>query len=199
MKTISAIKLLSLLSILLGLSLGNTLLAQNQYKLAGKPELKVQGTSTLHDWEMTSVQAQGKAEMTLEGATLKNVKSASVILKTASVKSGTAKMDEIAYESLKAGKYSDIVFTLTSFRTLDNNSAQVTGNLTIAGTTRPVTFNVETSTKSGTVQLAGEANIKFTDFGIKPPTALLGTVKTGNELKLSFKASFQPIATYSKN
>ena len=100
-------------------------------------------------------------------------------LKTASVKCGTAKMDEIAYESLKANKFQDIVFTLTSFRTL------ATGNLTIAGTTKPVTCNVETSTKTGSAQLTGEANIKFTDFNIKPPTALLGTVKTGNELKLS--------------
>jgi len=199
MRTFNPIKLLGVFGLLLGLSLGNTLLAQDQYKLAGKPELKVKGTSTLHDWEMTSAQAQGTAEMILEGATLKNVKAASVTLKTASVKSGTAKMDEIAHESLKANKFQDIVFTLTSFRALDNNRAQVVGNLTIAGTTKPVSFYVETSTKSGTVQLAGEANIKFTDFGIKPPTALLGTVKTGNELKLSFKASFQPAASYSKN
>lgn len=199
MKILNPIKLLSLFSILLGLSLGNTLLAQDQYKLAGKPELKVNGTSTIHDWEMTSAQAQGTAEMTLEGATLKNVKAASVTMKTQSIKSGTAKMDEIAYESLKASKHTDIVFTLTSFRTLDNNRAQATGNLTIAGTMKPVTFNVATSTKSGVVQLAGEANIKFTDFGIKPPTALLGTVKTGNELKLSFKANFQPVTSYSKN
>ncbi|MBB6612792.1 YceI family protein [Pontibacter sp. Tf4] len=199
MRTFNTIKLLSMFGLLLGLSFGNTLLAQDQYKLAGKPELKVKGTSTLHDWEMTSAQAQGKAEMILEGNTLKNVKSASVTLKTQSIKSGTDKMDALAYESLKANKYTDIVFTMTSFRALDNNRALVVGNLTIAGATKPVTFNVETSTKAGVVQMAGEANIKFTDFGIKPPTALLGTVKTGNELKLSFKAGFQQTSSYSKN
>ncbi|PTX14666.1 polyisoprenoid-binding protein YceI [Pontibacter mucosus] len=199
MRTFNPIKLLSLFSLLLGLSLGNTLLAQDQYKLAAKPELKVKGTSTLHDWEMTSAQAQGTAEMVLEGATLKNVKAASVTMKTQSIKSGTAKMDDLAYESLKASKFPDITFTLTSFRALDNNRGLATGNLTIAGTTKPVTFNVETSTKSNLVQMAGEANIKFTDFGIKPPTALLGTVKTGNELKINFKVGFQPVASYTKN
>ncbi|WP_162428683.1 YceI family protein [Pontibacter pudoricolor] len=199
MKIFNSIKLLSVFSLLLGLSFGNTLLAQDQYKLAGKPELKVKGTSTLHDWEMTSVQALGKAEMILEGNTLKNVKSASVTMKTQSVKSGTDKMDDLAYESLKAAKFPDIVFTLTSFRVLDNNRALAVGNLTIAGTTKPVTFNVETGTKSGLIQMAGEANIKFTEFGIKPPTALLGTVKTGNDLKLIFKVSFQQTSTYTKN
>jgi hypothetical protein len=68
MKIFNPIKLLSVFSILLGLSLDNTLLAQDQYKLAGKPELKVKGTSTLHDGEMTSAQAQGTAQMILEGA-----------------------------------------------------------------------------------------------------------------------------------
>ncbi|SIT94335.1 YceI family protein [Pontibacter indicus] len=199
MKSLNPIKLLSVFSLLLGLSLGNTLFAQDQYKLAGKPELKVKGTSTIHDWEMTSAQAQGTAEMILDGGTLKNVKSASVTMKTQSIKSGTGKMDEIAYVSLKAAKFPDIVFTLTSYRTLDNNRAQATGNLTIAGTTKPVTFNVETSAKTGTVQMTGEANIKFTDFNIKPPTALLGSVKTGNDLKLIFKANFQPVTSYSKN
>ncbi|MEJ8756343.1 YceI family protein [Pontibacter sp. H259] len=169
------------------------------YKLAGKPELKVTGTSTLHDWEMTSVQAQGKAEFIVDGTTLKNVKSGTVTMKTESIKSGTAKMDDLAYESLKTKKYTDIVFTLTSFRNLDSKRAQAVGNLTIAGTTKPVTFNVETSSKAGNMHMTGEANIKFTDFNIKPPTALLGTVKTGNDLKLIFKVNFQPLTTYSKN
>lgn len=199
MKTFNPIKLIGIFSILLGLSLGNTLLAQDQYKLAGKPELKVKGTSTLHDWEMTSAQAQGKAELVLEGTTLRNVRSASVTLKTESIKSGTSKMDEIAYETLKAGKFPNIVFTLTSFRNLDNKRGLAAGTLTIAGTTKPVTFNVETSAKTGLVQVTGEANIKFTDFGIKPPTALLGTVKTGNDLKLIIKANFQQVASYTNN
>ena len=199
MKIFNSIKLLSVFSLLLGLSFGNTLLAQDQYKLSGKPELTVKGTSTMHDWEMTSVQALGKAEMILEGTTLKNVKSASVTMKTQSIKSGTDKMDALAYEALKAAKFPEIAFTLTSFRVLDNNRALAVGNLTIAGTTKPVTFNVQTSTKTGSVQMAGEANIKFTEFGIKPPTALLGTVKTGNDLKLIFKVSFLPTSSYSRN
>ncbi|MER2996573.1 YceI family protein [Pontibacter populi] len=199
MKNFNLIKTLSVFVLILGLSFGNTLLAQDLYKLAGKPELKVKGTSTLHDWEMASAQAQGKAEIIMDGNTLKGVKSATVIMKSASIKSGTDKMDALAYESLKTSKFPEITFVLTSFRVLDNNRAQAIGNMTIAGTTKPVTFNVQTSTKSDLVNMTGEANIKFTDFNIKPPTALLGTVKTGNELKLSFKVSFQPTTTLSKN
>ncbi|WP_114781851.1 YceI family protein [Botryobacter ruber] len=194
MNTSRALKLIFALGLFLGLSFNNQLLAQEQYKLTGKPELKVTGTSTLHDWEMASVQSLGKAEMIVEGASLKDVKSARVVMKTETLKSGKDKMDEIAYETLKTKKHPEIAFTLTSFKNLSGNKAQATGNLTIAGTTKPVTFIVETTVKGGAVYLTGETGIKFTEFNIAPPTALFGTVKTGNDLKLLFKVNFQPNA-----
>ena len=176
----------------LATGLSNTLLAQEAYKLAAKPVLTVKGGSTIHDWEMASTQSHGKAELLVEGAALKSVKSASITMKTESLKSGKDKMDGLAYDALKAKKHADITFTLTSFKNLDNKKAQATGNLTIAGTTRPVTFHVESSVKGGSVFMTGETAIKFSDFNIEPPTALLGTVKTTNDLKLVFRVSFLP-------
>jgi len=35
--------------------------------------------------------------------------------------------------------------------------------------------------------LTGEAPIKMTDFGIAPPVTMLGTLKTGNDVKVSFR------------
>ena len=115
-------------------------------------------------------------------------------MKTESLKSGKDEMDDIAHDALKAKKYADITFTLTSFKNLDSKKGQATGNLTIAGTTRPVTFTVESSVKGGSVFMTGETAIKFSDFNLTPPTALLGTVKTTNDLKLSFRVSFLPTA-----
>lgn len=187
-------KLLFVFTLLLGSGVTNHLLAQNLYRLAGKPVLAVKGTSTLHDWEMSSAQATGKAEMLVEGAGLKNVKSGSITMKAESLKSGKGKMDEIAYESLKTSKHTDIQFTLTSFKNLSGKKAQAAGNLTIAGVTKPVVFTMDTSINGELVSLAGEATIKFSDFNIKPPTAMMGTIKTGNELTLLFKVNFQQAA-----
>ncbi|WP_266203039.1 YceI family protein [Pontibacter kalidii] len=194
MKTQKLTSLLVAAGLFLATGLSNMVLAQDTYKLAAKPVLTVMGGSTIHDWEMTSAQSQGKAVLLVEGSTLKSVKSASITMKTESLKSGKDKMNEIAYDALKAKKYADITFTLTSFKNLDSKKAQATGNLTIAGTTRPVTFNVESSVKGGSVFMTGETAIKFSDFNITPPTALLGTVKTTNDLKLVFQVSFLPTA-----
>ncbi|MHC2991953.1 hypothetical protein OB13_10270 [Pontibacter sp. HJ8] len=181
-------------ALFLGSGLSNLLLAQDLYRFTGKPVLTVMGGSTIHDWEMSSAQSQGKAEMLVEGTSLKNVKSANVTMKAESLKSSKDRMDGIAYEALKTKKHADIQFTLTSFKNLGGNKALATGNLTIAGTTKPVSFKVETSTKGSIVSLAGETAIKFTDFNLTPPTAMMGTIKTSNDLKLLFKVNFQQAA-----
>lgn len=191
MKNSNLITLLVAAALFLGSGISNLLLAQNLYRLTGKPVLTVMGTSTIHDWEMASAQSQGNAELFVEGTSLKNIKSANVTMKAESLKSGKDKMDGIAYDALKTKKHADILFTLTSFKSLGGNKALATGNLTIAGTTKAVAFKVETSAKGDMVYLSGETAIKFTDFNLTPPTAMLGTIKTGNDLKLLFKVDFQ--------
>ena len=41
----------------------------------------------------------------------------------------------------------------------------------------------------GTVKATGVVTIKMTDFGIHPPTAIFGRIKTGNEVKVNFELS----------
>ncbi|WP_018479536.1 YceI family protein [Pontibacter roseus] len=191
MKNPNLTTLLISAALFLGLGVSNLLHAQGTYRLTGKPVLTVMGGSTIHDWEMSSAQSQGRAEILVDGTSLKHVKSANVTMKAESLKSGKDKMDGIAYDALKTKKHPDILFTLTSFKSLGGNKGLATGNLTIAGTTKPVAFKVESSTKGDMVYLSGETAIKFTDFNITPPTAMLGTIKTSNDLKLLFKVNFQ--------
>jgi len=41
----------------------------------------------------------------------------------------------------------------------------------------------------GTVIAKGSVPIKMTDYGIKPPTALFGRLKTGDDVKVNFELS----------
>lgn len=168
-----------------------TLSAQRLYQLSGKPELKVLGGSTLHDWEMESASANGKAEISLADNGIENIRMGEVTMKATSLKSGKGQMDELAYKALKADKNPNIHFKLTSFKNLGGNKASITGDLTIAGTTRPVTFQVLTTTKGDVVELKGDTSFKMTDFKMTPPTAMFGTIKTDDKVKVTFKASFK--------
>jgi polyisoprenoid-binding protein YceI len=47
---------------------------------------------------------------------------------------------------------------------------------------------------NGTVNATGMVPIKMTDFGIKPPTAMFGTLRTGDEVKVNFALTVGPKA-----
>ena len=182
---------IGLLGLILSLSL--PLQAQNMYQLAGKPELKVMGGSTIHDWEMVASAATGNADIQVDKQNITAIRMAEVTMKATSLKSGKGQMDDIAYKSLKAAKNPNISFKLTSFKNLGSNKASVTGNLTVAGTTKPVTFLVQYLVKGDVVNLEGRTNFNMTDYNIKPPTAMLGTIKTDDKVTISFKALFNLI------
>jgi len=184
-------KIVGLLGLLLSLSL--SVQAQNLYQLVGKPELKVTGGSTIHDWEMVASAATGNAGILADRQNITAIRMAEVTMKATALKSGKGQMDDIAYKSLKAAKNPNISFKLTSFKNLGSNKASVTGNLTVAGTTKPVTFMVQYLVKGDVVNLEGRTNFNMTDFNIQPPTAMLGTIKTDDKVTVSFKAIFNLI------
>jgi polyisoprenoid-binding protein YceI len=67
------------------------------------------------------------------------------------------------------------------------------GKLTIAGVTRDVTMQISGTRDSGGMYfLTGQLPIRMSDYGIKPPTAMMGTIKTGNDVKVTFRWAVQP-------
>lgn len=191
MNTSTTIRTTLTLALMLCMSLA--LSAQGLYQLSGKPELKVIGGSTLHDWEMVATAASGKAELTIDGQSIKAIPMAEVTMKATALKSGKGQMDELAYKALKADKNPNIHFKLTSYKNLGGNKASVTGNLTIAGTTKPITFQVLYLVKGEAVKIEGDTSFKMTDFNMTPPTAVFGTIKTEDKVKVSFKMNLNLI------
>jgi polyisoprenoid-binding protein YceI len=166
--------------------------AQN-YRISGTPLITIAGTSTIHDWTMTSNQAtiQATFDLDVNGAPAK-VSSLTVNIPAESLKSGKGAMDKNAYSSLKTDKNKQITFQLTTAvingKTIDN-----TGNLTIAGTTKPIqvqtTFEIQ---GDGSLKFKGSKKIIMTEFNVEPPSFMFGSVKTGDEITLSFEITLSP-------
>ena len=102
--------------------------------------------------------------------------SAEVAVDTRSVRTGVAKLDEHlrSEDFFNAAKYPQITFKSDQLRFEGDNLFSATGNLTILGVTRPVTFKVNyfhcgmhplLKKKACGVDL--EAHIKRSDFGMK--------------------------------
>lgn len=63
-------------------------------------------------------------------------------------------------------------------------TASATGDLTLHGTTNPVTFDVQGTFKNGLVAVLGQIPVVFADYGIPAPS--LGTVRTEDNGLLEF-------------
>jgi polyisoprenoid-binding protein YceI len=183
-------RILTLAIVLLMQAAMGLLVAQNVFNLSPKQTLKVTGTSTLHDWEMSSAGAKGQASIVVENNQIKEIRSLRVEFPVKSLTSGNNRMDRTAYSSIDADKHPDVRFVLTRVRSITPNKVVAEGNLTIAGETRPVTLSTNYKINGNTIQFEGSEQIKFTQFDVKPPTALMGTVRTGDELQISFDVNF---------
>lgn len=164
--------------------------AQETFVLASGADLKVEGTSTLHDWEMGTNGATGKAKIELNGRQVVSISDLKVAFAVSSLKSGKGQMDDIAHETLKAKKYPNISFELKEVQQITPDVIKAAGNLTIAGTTRPVTMVMNYAVNDGAISFTGAKNIRFTDFKVDPPKAMFGTIKTGDDLKLLMDVTF---------
>lgn len=167
---------------------------------AASSRITVSGGSNVHEWSCSG--SKFDAAIELDSASLtkplgevgKPIMKVVVSIPTKSVKCGKDKMDENMYKALKADQFPAIKYELTSYK-LDASKTTATsfvalteGNLTVAGTTAKVAIPVTATRKTGG-QFVGEGTLAMlmTDVGIKPPTALLGTMRTKNEIKVLFQ------------
>jgi polyisoprenoid-binding protein YceI len=100
-------------------------------------------------------------------------------------------MDKNVYKALQADRHPAILFNLTNL-TLSNTTANVTGFLKIAGKSNEIKFNARHSKITGGMVFEGKVPLKMTDYNVDPPTALFGTIRTGNEITVEFKMVFIP-------
>ncbi|WP_186756847.1 YceI family protein [Echinicola salinicaeni] len=188
MKTVKLIILSALL-----MMLGFQLRAQGSYGLSGPQEFMVEGTSTIHDWEMVAKEGvKGSMSATVNGSEIASISSLKITLPVESLKSGKSSMDKNAYESLDKKKNPNILYELISIDEIGAGMIKGKGKLIIAGNSKDVIMEVKYRVSNGDIIFEGSQDITFSEYNIDPPTAMFNTIKTGNELKLSFKAQFQP-------
>ncbi|MGB2715715.1 MAG: YceI family protein [Vicinamibacterales bacterium] len=86
-------------------------------------------------------------------------------------------------EVLDTMRFPTIKFESTRIESTGSNRWTVAGQLTIRGTTRPITFSAARVSN----RYRGEARVRQRDFGIEPIRIAAGTVRVKDELKIEFE------------
>jgi polyisoprenoid-binding protein YceI len=157
-------------------------------------DIKVLGTSNLHNWSMEDKDVSCTATFTY--ATAKStiptgLKTLTLSFPVHSLKSGKSGMDSKAYSALKAKDGGNIAFSSTSSTIIPGAAGKFAvksnGSLTIAGVTQPVVMDAACQVMAdGTVSCTGTEKLKMSDYLIKPPTYMMGALKTGDALTIEF-------------
>lgn len=169
--------------------------AQEYKVVLAESKLKVLGTSNLHDWEIDAKAMSGKSTMTIDAGNLKAIKNLDFAVEVEQLKSGKNGMDNNTFKALNSKTYKTINYKLVSVAKITETSAgnftvETQGDLSISGVTKRInqTFTVKVVGKKAI--FSGKTKIDMTVYGVKPPTALMGTIKTGKDVTVDFKVTY---------
>jgi len=105
----------------------------------------------------------------------------------------TGKIEEIVkvalHEMLDATRHPELRFVSNQITAKGDSTYHATGQLTIRGVSKPVTVTVS---RKGNV-IEGQAQIRHSDFGLKPQSAALGAIGTKDEMDVTFRLAVAPL------
>lgn len=97
-------------------------------------------------------------------------------------------LDKNMHKALRAQEHADITFRLVRLEPTAAGRVTAVGVLRIAGVEREITMALQTVRQESGLTVKGDVPLLMTDFGIKPPTAMLGMLKTDPKVTVSFEA-----------
>ncbi len=166
-------------------------------------KVKMEGTSTIHDWTVESPTIDGfiEADSNFPESALKDLQAAKpnvqVFIPVETLKSYADAMDAVMQDHLNMAEYPRIEYRLIELKpksatgTTGPLQFDAVGALKVAGTTRTITMPVTIERMDKTsLKIVGSMPLKMTDFDVVPPAPrILGmpTIKTGDDIKISFE------------
>ena len=160
--------------------------------------ITISGTSNIHAYTASTTTVRvTRAQLTcaLEGPDMWSnalkpgaVEAFEIAIPATTLTSTRDGLDKNMQEALKVKDHPDIVFRLLRFEPgLGAATLRGIGVLQIAGVEREVSFDVTTQRESSTLKVQGRLLLLMTDFGIKPPVAMLGILKTDPKVAITFE------------
>ena len=157
-------------------------------------DMKIDGTSTLHDWTAPVGKVKAVADLTVSDGALTEVKAMWVQADVTSIKSEKGEdMDEKIYEALKVEDgHKTITYNLSKVKSITKSGnvfkIKALGSLTIAGHKKdnvPMIVTAEVK-GNGDVVFKGSQKLTMTQYDMETPSAMLGMITAGDDVTVTF-------------
>ena len=178
-----------------------TTIADGKLELAPQSRLWVDGTSSVRDWTCTAGLVEADVVTTSDGA-VTQVASGKKAVSTVAVRVPASRLDcknkqmnGHMLKALKATAHPGITYRVDSYtlaKAATGVEATLVGALTLGGVEKPVTVVASAREEAGMLRVKGTRKITMTEFGLKPPTLMMGTLKVGPEVTVGFDFLLTP-------
>lgn len=156
--------------------------------------VKVSGTSNVHDWTCEAKRFGAELQVRTQGAggPPAGVTRADVTIPVDALDCGDTKMNGNLRKALKADAHPTISFAMTGHEMAADPSSPgsfqvlAEGTLTIAGSAQPIELTVDGVVEGDRLRIRGSSSMAMSDFNVKPPSAMLGLIKTGDPVTVEF-------------
>ncbi|MFT3835819.1 MAG: YceI family protein [Myxococcaceae bacterium] len=101
----------------------------------------------------------------------------------------TVRANMLGDVQLDAKKYPEITLEADTFKCRGTGQCELDGKLTLHGVTKPIHFTAKIKGDEKAPTGEGSFKLKTSDYGIKPYSAGLGTIKNQDEVELVFRLS----------
>jgi polyisoprenoid-binding protein YceI len=160
-------------------------------------ELAIDGKSTVRDFtckalevkaQLTPGEAGGSLALEHLAGALREVR---LDIPVARLDCADRTMNEHMFTAMLARQHPMIQFRMSGYEVGEAKEGQVPlrirGELTMAGSTRPVDLSASASpTADGGLRVRGRYLLRMTDWGVRPPTLMFGTLKVKESVVIRF-------------
>lgn len=163
--------------------------------IPGQSTVTIKGTSSIHDWEEQVGKFDVNLNLKFREKEIAGIDNVNFICKSGSIISDNSIMTNKTHSALQVEKYPDITFKLISIDNLTSKNGSFSGTLVgeviLVGVTKKISIAFSGTHSGNKISIKGSKELNMNDFNIKPPTAMLGTLKTGEKVNISFQLNFQ--------
>jgi polyisoprenoid-binding protein YceI len=153
------------------------------------------GTSNIHDYTATTSTVRLTSARLVQPVADANgllapgaVEGFEVAVPAATLVSDKDGLNKNMHKALVVDKHPNITFRLARIDPGAGGALKAVGTLQIAGKAKEMAFDLTTERQASTLKITGQTALLMTDFGITPPKAMLGMLKTDPKVTVTFEA-----------
>jgi polyisoprenoid-binding protein YceI len=164
--------------------------------LQPQSKLWIEGSSNVRDFTCTTTTFETRVQSSVPGTVsavlsgTKAVESAELTIPAATLDCRNGKMNDHMLKALKADANPTIGFRITSYdiaKATAGVDGTAIGELTLGGVKKTITVIAHaTPDASGALRLSGTYQLRMTDYGLTPPSLMMGTLKVNENVKVGF-------------